>query len=102
MHITGGAFTKLKDVLGKADAVISHPSKLLPQAIFYEMYKKGLANKTMYSTFNCGIGFIVSVPKNEAAKIISKVKSAAVIGQVVKGTGAVHITSAFDGKVIKF
>lgn len=100
MNITGGAFTKLKDVLGKADARIVHTQKLMPQAIFTEIYEKGISNKTMYSTFNCGIGFILSVPKHQAAAILCKIKNAGIIGEVVRGDGHIQIQSAFNGKMV--
>ena len=102
MHITGGAFTKLKDILGRADAIIRHSTKLQPQKIFYDLYTKGLSNKNMYSTFNCGIGFIVSVPASETKRAISILKSADIIGKVVrgKGNGNVYITSAFNGRQV--
>jgi len=101
MHITGGAFTKLKDILSGADAIIEQPKKLLPQKIFREMFTRGLSNKTMYSTFNCGIGFVLSVPKHEVRGVTSSLKNSAVIGEVIKGNGTVHITSAFDGKIVR-
>jgi len=97
MHITGGAFTKLKDILGNTDAHIEAPRSLKPQKIFKDLYEKGLSNKKMYSIFNCGIGFILSVPKQEVSKIRDHVKGADIIGEVVKGKGDIHITSAFDG-----
>ena len=100
MHITGGAFTKLKGILGKADAVIAQPSELRPQKIFWDLYAKGVPNKTMYSTFNCGIGFVLSVPQSNAKQIVSKIENAGIIGRVTLGTGLVHIKSAFDGKNI--
>lgn len=101
MHMTGGAFTKLKDVLGNADANIDAPKKLSPQPIFYEIHKRGIGSKDMYTTFNCGIGFVLSVPKKEAMRIVSKIKSAAIIGEVQKGTGQVRIRSAFDEKMVR-
>lgn len=101
MHITGGAFTKIKDILGETDAIIYHPKKLQPQKIFYDIRAKGLSNKTMYSTFNCGIGFIISVPKDEVLKILAKLKDSAVIGEVVKGNGEVRIKSVFNQKIVK-
>lgn len=101
MHITGGAFTKLKDILGRNDAVIIHSKKLQPQKVFWDIYKKGLSNKAMYSTFNCGIGFILSVPKKEVHKVLSRFKNADIIGNVLKGNGQIQITSAFNKKVIK-
>lgn len=101
MHITGGAFTKLKDILGDADAGIYQPKKLQPHDIFFEMYKKGVPDKTMYTTFNCGIGFVLSVPKNQAEQIARSLKHAAIVGGVVKGDGCVHVTSAFSGKIVE-
>ena len=98
MHITGGAFTKLKDILGTTDAIISQPKTLEPQQIFKDLYAKGVSNKSMYSTFNCGVGFVLSVPKNEVPKILKKLKNAWIIGKVVKGNGAVRITSAFNAE----
>ena len=100
MHITGGAFTKLKDILINSDAVINHPRELNPQKIFGDMFKKGLTNKIMYRTFNCGVGFVLSVPKQEVQKLLSYFSNSAVIGEVVKGNGKVVIKSAFDQKII--
>jgi phosphoribosylformylglycinamidine cyclo-ligase len=98
MHITGGAFTKLKDILSGADAVIAPPTKQISQ-IFWDIFKKGgVPNQSMYSTFNCGIGFVLSVPSGEVPAILHKLKKSFVIGMVVKGKADVHITSAFDGK----
>ena len=101
MHITGGAFTKLKDILGKADALIQHPPKLQPHKIFRDIYKKGVTDKDMYTTFNCGIGYVISAPKTESNKIFSHLKDAAIIGEIVKGNGNVLIRSAFDGKMVQ-
>ena len=100
MHITGGAFTKLKDVLGQADANIHQPKKLHPQNIFQTIRKKGIPDKTMYSTFNCGIGFVLSAPKNETEQILRSINNSAIIGEVVRGTGQVRVKSAFSEKII--
>lgn len=100
MHITGGAFTKLKDILKGVDAVIKQPKKLTPQAIFRELYRKGVSDKTMYSTFNCGIGFILSVPKKEVEGVLKTLQSAAIAGEVVRGGGNVRIHSAFSDKMV--
>ncbi|MEK9175548.1 MAG: AIR synthase-related protein, partial [Patescibacteria group bacterium] len=100
MHITGGAFTKLKDILGNADAHIYHSKKLVPHAIFMEIYKKGISNETMYTAFNCGIGYVLSVSKKEAASVLRLLKGADVIGEIVRGNGNVHIKSAFNGKEV--
>ena len=99
MHITGGAFTKLKDILKGADADIRHPRKLRPQKIFFDLRKK-IPNMQMYSTFNCGIGFVLSVPKSEVRQILRLLPASAVIGRVVKGKGRGRIISGFDQKEI--
>jgi len=63
MHITGGAYTKLKKLLENADAKITQHS-LNPQSIFRKLSKK-ISDIEMYKTFNCGIGFILSTPKKQ-------------------------------------
>ena len=102
MHITGGAFTKLKDILNKTDATINQPRKLQPQNIFREIYDSGVSDEKMYSTFNCGVGFVLSVPRSEAGKILSEIPNSAVLGEVVRGVGKIKIFSSFSGKIIRF
>ena len=97
MHITGGAFTKLKDILHGADTVIVQPPRRVP-SIFNDIFAKGVSNKGMYSTFNCGVGFVLSVPKSDAAKVQKMLKGSFVLGEIVKGGGAVRITSWFVGR----
>jgi len=103
-HITGGAFTKLKDLLNGADAKIIRSSKLNPQKIFKELYKKNISDKEMYKTFNCGIGLVLSVSSKEATRILRQIKDfkADVIGKVVSGNGKVKIQSVFSNKEIIF
>ena len=101
MHITGGAFSKLKDILGpNLDAHIAHSKNTRPQKIFFDMYKKGLSNTAMYTTFNCGIGFVISVLKKDAEKIVKTVPGTAIIGRVVKGSGRVFVESAFNKRQV--
>ena len=99
MHITGGAFTKLKDILINQDALIETKT-LKPQKIFYEIYNKKVSDKDMYSIFNCGIGFVLSAPKNQAQNIIQKIPNSEIIGSVVKGNGKVIIKSSFSNQKI--
>lgn len=101
MHITGGAFTKLKDILGtNADALINQTAKLKPQKIFYDLHAKGISSAEMYRTFNCGTGFIVSVPKSEVEKALSILKNSSVIGRVIRGSNKVYIKSRFSNRRI--
>lgn len=96
MHITGGAFTKLKDILGKNDAVMSFPEEFKIPRIFYDLYQRGLSNKEMYTTFNCGMGFFLSVVKNQALQVKNQLKESYVLGRIAKGRGMIKIRSTFD------
>jgi len=102
VHITGGAFTKLKDLLKGANAYLKRNQKLKPQPIFYEIRKGGVSEVQMYKIFNCGIGLILSVSPKEAKKILSQIKNfkAGVIGKIIPGTGKLIIESAFSNKEI--
>ncbi len=101
MHITGGAYTKLKSLLKSTDVIIDF-NTLKTQSIFKELYKKGVSDENMYRTFNCGIGFIFSVSQKDYLKVISKIKDAHIIGKVVSGNGAVKINSMFSKKRVIF
>jgi phosphoribosylformylglycinamidine cyclo-ligase len=102
VHITGGAFTKLKDLLNNANAYLKRNQRLKPQPIFYEIRKRGVSEVQMYKIFNCGIGLILSVNPKEANNILSKIKNfkADMIGEIIPGTGKLIIKSAFSNKKI--
>jgi len=106
MHITGGAYTKLKDLLNIADAQITRRHELKPQRIFEELYRRGVPEEEMYKTFNCGIGFILSVPQQEADSIVSEINKRGFgsesVGKVIPGNGKIKIESAFSDKEIEF
>jgi len=100
-HITGGAFTKFKDSLKDVDLILGKNHKLIPQQIFKELYKKGISDEEMYKTFNCGIGFILSVSKDDAGEI-AKELGGDIIGGVTNGIGKINIESMFSDKVVEF
>lgn len=100
MHITGGAYSKLKDLLENTNVKINRVHKLEPQNIFKELYKRGVSDEAMYKIFNCGIGFILSVSPEDAVNIITGL-DADIIGGVVSGTGKIKIESMFSDKVIE-
>jgi len=100
--ITGGAYTKLKDLLDdNSDVIIKRDHRLKAQLIFKDLYKKNIPDEEMYKTFNCGIGFILSVSQKEADKIVSKTNGD-IVGEVVAGTGRIKIESMFSDKKIEF
>lgn len=101
MHITGGAYVKLKDLLCDADVKLRRNHKLQPQSIFRDLYKQGISDEEMYKIFNCGIGFILSVSPGDADKIVSEL-DADIIGEVISGSGKIEIESMFSDKKIEF
>lgn len=102
MHITGGAFTKLKSLLKNSDVLIKRDHKMKPQKIFLELYERGISSKNMYQTFNCGVGFIFSTSQKSAKEIILRSPDMDIIGSVVDGTGKIKINSMFDGGTVVF
>lgn len=107
MHITGGAYTKFKDLLSDdMDLRIERNHKLTLQQIFKDLYKKGISDEEMYKTFNCGIGFVLSASPQEAEKIVSQLDDdgfkTEVIGEITSGIGQIRIESMFSNKEIKF
>jgi len=100
VHITGGAFTKLKDLLDDTDVRITRDHKLKPQPIFYALYRSGITDEEMYRIFNCGIGFILSVAPEDRERILAEFHNTDCIGTIHKGTGRTVIDSAFSQKVV--
>lgn len=103
MHITGGALTKLKDLLDQTDAEITNKHSLKPQKIFYELFNQNITDKEMYRTFNCGVGFIFGIKKGQARDCLRSIKNfkADIIGEIVKGKEDICIESMFSkGKII--
>ena len=98
-HITGGAFTKIKKFLCGNDAHIHRDHGLVPHDIFWQLVKKGVPEREMYCTFNCGIGFVIGIHPsmiNTCLSILRQRFNADVIGEVKSGTGMVHMQSMFS------
>ncbi len=102
MHMTGGSYTKLKDIAPNVDLEITDSHKLKPQQIFKEIYEKCIADEEMYKTFNCGVGFIISVPKKKAEKIINEYPETDIIGRTKFGKGGVLIKSMFSNSKVSY
>jgi len=100
MHITGGAFSKLKPLLSGLDVNITNTHRLKPQKIFFDIYKKGVTDRDMYITFNGGVGFVMAMSPKDAEQVVMRYKDTQVIGEMVAGNGSVIIESAFSKKVI--
>lgn len=103
VHITGGAYTRLKHAMQNVDILIGRHG-MTPHGIFYELHGRGVSDEDMYTIFNCGVGFIIGVARERASSLVEEFGKrawwAGPIGQVIRGNGAIFITSAFSGKEI--
>lgn len=107
VHITGGAFTKLKELMPNRDVDIktNRSHSLKPQKIFYYAYQLGTSSEKMYSRFNCGVGYVIVADSRRADEVLKAIKQyypADVIGEAVPGNGRIHIESQFSQKPVVF
>jgi phosphoribosylaminoimidazole (AIR) synthetase len=89
MHITGGAFTKLKDILPKTcDAHVNIPANI-KHIDFWQDVAKHVNTENIaefFTTLNWGIGMIIAIPSTRSIP-----KDSVVVGHVSKGTGKVIV-----------
>jgi len=108
VHITGGAFTKLKELNPKdmnLDIMIRRNHSLKPQEIFSYLYSCGIPDEKMYERFNCGIGYVIALDsrrKDEVLRTIRQYFPADVIGEVKEGSRRILIESQFDDRIIEY
>ncbi|MFX0174418.1 MAG: AIR synthase-related protein, partial [Candidatus Hodarchaeota archaeon] len=108
MHITGGAFTKLRKIVNhNQDILIDFNSVEIPQ-IFKTLYQK-LRKVTedpsyeMLRNFNCGVGFVEVISSNDKEDFKSASKKSVLIGEIIsRGNGKVKVKSPFDNSSIVF
>ena len=95
-HITGGAFTKLRRVLGKdKDVTLKMPE---PHPIFKIIMNLGnVPVGEMYRVFNMGIGLVITAPSSNVGEVLDLASryghEACVIGEVREGSGKIFIRS---------
>ncbi len=98
-HITGGGLLdNLARILPQSVDVHLEPTAWHRPRIFDWLQDQGrIEPREMYRTFNCGIGMVVIVPEHRVNKAVALLtdegESASIIGQVVAGSGQVHIPS---------
>lgn len=106
VHITGGGFTKLKDIIDNKVNIEIERSNLKPQPIFDFLKNNGnLSDEQMYRTFNNGIGFMIAVDKGAAENVLEIAKryhKSDIIGSVKKGNGSIIIESEFSDRTVTF
>lgn len=98
-HITGGGLLdNLARILPQSVDVHLEPTAWHRPRIFDWLQDQGrIEPREMYRTFNCGIGMVVIVPEHGVDEAVALLRdegeSASIIGQVVAGSGQVHIPS---------
>ena len=97
-HITGGGITEnVPRVLpGNVVAEIDSSSWKMPKLFHWLQEQGNVAMQEMYRTFNCGIGMVVIVDKNDAERAISLLEasgeSVTRIGVIRERSGTEHQT----------
>lgn len=97
-HITGGGLPgNLNRVIGDHSDAVVDPGSWEPPRIFDELQRIGdVDTDEMRRVFNLGVGMVASIPADEVATAVSVLADAglkaAVIGEVVPGSGQVRFT----------
>ena len=85
-HVTGGGLLNFKR-LSEFGFLFDNP--ITPPEIFSWIQRSGdITPMEMYRTFNRGMGYAYVVPKGSVQYVLKTVKSAQVVGKVVKEPGA--------------
>lgn len=101
-HITGGTFRKVKRVLGEdLDIHMKMPE---PPKIFIILMNLGkIPVSEMYSVFNMGIGLVLTAPRDKVRYLYNLIEkygfNAYKLGEVIDGSGAIHIDTPFGEKI---
>ena len=109
VHITGGGLGKLRELLpvSKDLDINVNEDHTLPVRSLFEYVKNefNIPSESMYKRFNNGIGYVVAMdPRyvHDAIRTIENRFRADVIGKVVKGSGKIHIESAYEKKTVEY
>ena len=89
VHITGGAYSKLRR-LGKLAGRGFHLHDLFkPHKVFQEIQERGnVSDLEMCRTFNMGTGFLIIVSKESGEEILEEIRHSRVVGEVVEERNA--------------
>ena len=96
-HITGGGFYENipRMLPDGVCAVVKRDSYVMPPIFKLLQEKGGIEEKMMYNTYNMGLGMVLAVDKEEAAKTMEAVRAAGEtpyhIGEVIAGEKGVTL-----------
>ena len=99
-NITGGGFEgNIVRVLPANLSAEIYLKKVKPKNIFKWLHSKGVSDKEMIRTFNCGIGFCIIIkPQNlkKIKKYFTKNFQPYVIGKIIKGKRKIHLNGKIE------
>ncbi len=96
VHITGGGFYEnIPRIIPEGLSVLIDGNfEILP--VFKWLKEKGeVTEREMFTTFNCGIGFMFVVSSDDAETILKDYPESRKIGKIVKGGSGVEITRTY-------
>lgn len=99
MHVTGGAFTKLKKILNPDLNACLDLTRIKMPEIFRALSRK-VGARDMLKTFNCGAGFVEVINSKDEDDFRRIAGNAVLIGEIMKGDGKVSLVSRFDDEEI--
>ena len=95
---TGYGLKNFNRIAGNFEFFINNPLKKMP--IFGLMQKEsGFSDKSMYETFNMGMGFFIVCRKEDADKILQIAKDGSIVGEVRKSSKAVTSLDLGNNKI---
>ncbi len=101
-HITGGGLSEnIKRIIPNNLTALIDLSKINTLDIFKWIKNKGVSDKEMLNTFNCGVGFCLIVDKAKVETIkkkFSKKYKPYVIGRIIKGSKRVKLNGKINWK----
>lgn len=100
VHIAGGGFTRLLDYT--AGLTLRVKRWQARNSIFEEIYRLRQDERFMYTRFNCGMGFVLSVDPTKADELVTLLDGE-IIGEVVYGgESRMVIESIFSQRTLDF
>ena len=105
MHITGGAYTKLRRIITQDQDIKLDLNRLETHHIFKKLYIKlvesnSKASYEMLRSFNCGAGYIEGISPEYEGKLKNISSESILIGEITKDCGRIEVKSPFDDKII--
>ena len=99
VHITGGAFSKLKRIGTRANVGFFLNNMSEPPWIFQVIKNRArISDREMYRTFNMGIGFLVICPRATERRAVALVPELGRVGFVTDSRG---VRVRVDGRVVE-